>query len=103
MRVKLETWPDAAAGMPNGEHFNLTAADTVVEVIANPHQMQPPHAHTTSVQGGRANTRLGAQKKKNLGKILVEGFRCKIAILIPPLSGTINLGLCALRDADLHG
>jgi hypothetical protein len=88
--------------VPKGEYFNLTGADTIVEVITNPSEMQTPYAFRTSVQHARANARLCAQKQERLRQILIEGFGRKIAILVPPLSGPVNLGLCALRDADLH-
>ena len=51
----------------------------------------------------RATSNSRAQKGKSLREIFVEGFGCEIAILVPPLSGPINLGLCALRGADVHG
>jgi hypothetical protein len=43
------------------------------------------------------------QKQERLREIIVEGFRRKIAIFVPSLRGPIYLGLCALRDAHVHG
>ena len=78
--------------MPKCEHLNVAAANTIVEVITNPGEMQPPYAFRTCVQDGRADARLRAQKQKSLREILIEGFWCKIAIFVPPLRGPINLG-----------
>src|SRR5438132_8326859 len=103
MLKKLQRRPTNTTRMPKGEYFNLTTADTIVEVIANPGEMQTPYAFRTSVQHARANARLCAQKQERLRQILIEGFGRKIAILVPPLSGPVNLSLCALRDADVHG
>jgi hypothetical protein len=56
----------------------------------------------TRAQHRRTNTRLDAQKRKSLREIFVEGFRCTIAIIVPPLSSPIYLGLRALREANDH-
>jgi hypothetical protein len=92
-----------ATRVPKGEYFNPTAADPIVEMITNPGEMQTPYAFRTSMQHARPNARLCAQKQECLRQILIEGFGRKIAISVPPLSGPVNLGLCAFRDADLHG
>ena len=103
MLIDLKMRADTATRVPKGKHLNLTAANTVVNVITNSRQMQTPHGRGTGVQHRRADTRLSTQKQENLGEIFVEGLRCKIAVLVPPLSGKINLTLRPLRDADLHG
>jgi hypothetical protein len=43
------------------------------------------------------------RSKKAFARSSSEGFRCKIAVLIPPLSSAIDLSLCAFDNADFHG
>ncbi len=103
MDGELERRPATATRMPERKHLNVTAAETIVEVITNPREMQTPYTFHTGVQNRRANTGLRAQKRESLREILVEGFRYNITIFVPPLSGPINLCPCAFRDADVHG
>ncbi len=79
--------------MPKGEHLNVTAANTVIDVITNPGEMQTPYAFRACVQDRRANARLRTQKQKSLREILIEGFRCKIAILGPTTEQPDQFGL----------
>ena len=86
--------------MPKGKDFNLTSADAVIEVITKPGQVQALHALDAGVKHGRTDTRLSAQKQECLRDVLIEGLRRKITVLVPPLGGTIDLGLRTFRDAD---
>jgi hypothetical protein len=57
--------------------LDLLASDAVVEEIVDPSEMQPLHPRSTRIGHGDADARLGAQKRKSLREILVEGFRRK--------------------------
>jgi hypothetical protein len=99
---KLQRRPGTATRVPKGEHFNLTTADAIVEMVTNPGEMQTPYAFRTGMQQKRTNARLRAQKQESLREVLIEGFGRDVAILVPPPSGPINLRLGAFRDADIH-
>ena len=88
--------------MPKGKHVNLNSVDAIVEVITNLGEMQAPDTSNRGAQDQRANARLRAQWEKSLREILIKGFGCEIAIFVPPLSGPINMGLCAFADADIQ-
>ena len=89
--------------MPERDNFNRTAPNAIVEVVTNPGEMKATQPANTSAREGRADQRLGAQKQEGLRDILIEGLRREIAVLIPPMSGSLDLTLCAFRDAYLHG
>ena len=95
--------PNDRANRHRADSAQAPSVNTIVEMITNPGEMQPPYAFPTRVQDGRADARLRAQKQKSLREILIEGFWCKIAIFVPPPRGPINLALCAFRDAYDHG
>lgn len=65
--------------------------------------LQPLHPPSTCIGHGDADARLGAQKRKSLREILVEGFWCKWAVLIPLCGGPVNLRSRSLRNPDFQG
>ena len=101
--ARLERWLATATRVPKSEHDNLRTTNPVIAVITNPREMQTSYALCAGGGHWRPDARFRGQKQESLREILVEGFRCKIAIFVPPLCGPIYLGLCALRDADVHG
>lgn len=68
----------------------------------DPSKMQALHPWGTCIRHGDADARLGAQKRKSLREVLVEGFWRKWAIVIPPCGGPVNLRLRPRRDPDFH-
>jgi hypothetical protein len=76
--------------VPKRDYLDLTTANAVVEMVPNSGQMQTPDSLYAWAWNWRADQGLCAQKQESLREILVEGFRCKIAMLIPPLGGPVN-------------
>ena len=62
MLMRLKMRPNTATRVPKGKDLNLTAANTVVNVITNSREMQTPHARGAGVQHRRADTRLATQE-----------------------------------------
>lgn len=89
--------------MPEREYLNFVAANPIVEVIANPREVKTFHSLRAHLRHRRSDAGLSAQKQESLREILIEGFRCQVPVLVPPLRGTINLRLCPLGDANEHG
>jgi hypothetical protein len=89
--------------MPERDNFDRTTPNAIVEVVTNPGEMKTTEPAHPSAREGRTDQRLGAQQQKGLRDIVIEGLRCEIAVLIPPMSGPLDLTLCAFRDAYLHG
>jgi hypothetical protein len=71
-------------------------------VIANPSEMQAPDSRRAHTGNRRANQRITAEEKETPREIIIERLWRQIAMLIPPCSGAINMGLCAIGDAYLH-
>jgi len=89
--------------MPERDNFNRPTPNAIVEVVTNPGEINAAHPARTWEWKWRADQRLCGQKQESLRDILIEGLRCEISVLIPPLSCPLNLTLCAFRDAYLHG
>ena len=51
----------------------------------------------------RTNQRITAEERKALREIIVERLWRQIAMLIPPRSRAVNMGLCALGDVYVPG
>ena len=103
MEGDLERRAAATTCVPQSQNLHHTCANAVEEVIRNSCEMQAPHTLSMRARSRPTDARFGAQKQKSLRKILIEGFWCKIAIFIPPFCGAIDLSLCALGDANVHG
>lgn len=89
--------------MPDRDNFNGTAPKAIVEVVTNSGEMKATKPARTSAWKWRADQTLGAQKQESVRDILIEGPRRELSVLVPPLSGPLDLILCAFRDAYLHG
>jgi hypothetical protein len=61
--------------MPDAQHFDVTSAHAVVEVIANPGEVKSPHILRPGIRDWRTDTRLETQKGKGPRKLLVKGLR----------------------------
>ena len=81
----------------------MVTPNTVVDVIANPSEMQAPDSRRAHTGNRRTDQRIAAEERKALREIIVERLWREIAMWIPPRSGAVNMGLCALGDADVHG
>lgn len=100
--TRLEKGANAAAGVPEREHFNLATADTVVKVVMNSREMHALYPFRSDIQCGCANAGFRTQKRKRPRKFFVQGFRNKRAILVPPKRSAINVPLRSLRDPNFH-
>ena len=100
--ARLERWSATATSVPKSEHHNFRITNPVVEVITNPREMQAPYALCTSGQRRCPDARFHAQKQESLREIIDEGFGCRSRFR-PTTARPDLFGLCALRDADVHG
>lgn len=83
--------------------LNVIMPNTIIDVIANPSEMQAPDSRRAHTGNRRTNQRITAEERKALREIIVERLWRQIAILIPPRSRAVNMVLCALGDAYVHG
>jgi len=67
----LDRWRSATTRVPEGKHFDLLAANSVVKVVVNSRQMDAPHASRLGVQRRSADSRLRDQKRESLCQLFV--------------------------------
>jgi hypothetical protein len=92
-----------AARVPDAQNLDLFVADTVVQEVMYPSEMQALHPRSTCIRNRHTDAWLDAQKRKSLREFLIEGFWGELAVVVPPPSGAVNLRLRSLRDPDSHG
>ena len=93
----------AAAGVPKREHFDATAADSIVKVIMNPRQVNTAHAREAGVSRDGTNARLPCDQGEGALQFLGECTRSRGTIKRPPTGSFRDLRRGAARDSDREG
>jgi len=86
--------------VPKSEHINSRRRGSIVEVVLDPSQVDPPDASETSVNSSRAYVGMRRDKGETTFELFANGIGCIGTIFSPPVEGFVNLASGSLGDAN---
>jgi hypothetical protein len=97
---RLQCRSGASLCVPESEHFNSRRCGSIVEVVVDPRQVDPPAALETGVNSSRAYVGLRGNKSEGTFQLFANRIGRIGTVFPPPLGGFLDLANGSLCDTN---
>jgi hypothetical protein len=97
---RLQCRSGATLCVPKGEHFNSRRCGSIVEVVMDPRQVDPPDTLEIGIKSSRAYVGLRGDESKGTFELLANGIGRIWTVFPPPLVGFFDLASSSLCDTN---